>query len=120
MEIDSSSSNGRVDLDESATEDTFENATGAVLQHKQEQACRAAKANVFKPHKLHDLSIFVADTGAICHIKTNTQGMTNLKKIQKTVRMGQSSVKIIFQGDYECEAQQVDGTVLHLKQAATY
>ena len=60
---------------------------------------------------MSDQNLFIADTGATCHIKTDSTGLTNLRKVSKTVQMGQSSVKILFQGDYECEAHQTDGTV---------
>ena len=77
-----------------------------------EEAYRTAMSSIpIEPRKMRDPNLFIADTGATCHIKVDTKGMTNLRKVNKTVRMGQSSVKILFQGNYECEAHQVDGTV---------
>ena len=80
-------------------------------EYEYEHACKAAESSSIKRNKLQDPNIFVADTGATCHIKVNTQGMTNLRRVNKSVRMGQSSVKILFQGDYECKARQIDGTI---------
>ena len=80
-----------------------------------EEAYRAVNSTghqgLLKPRKMSDRDLFIADTGATCHIKTDSTGLTNLRKVNKTVRMGQSSVKILFQGDYECKAHQTDGTV---------
>ena len=80
-----------------------------------EEAYRAVNSTgspgLIKPRKMSDRNLFIADTGATCHIKTDSTGLTNLRKVNKTVRMGQSSVKILFQGDYECKAHQRDGTI---------
>ena len=59
--------------------------------------------SLVKPPKMSNQNLFIADTGATCHIKTNSACLTNLQKVNKTVCMGQLSVKILFQGDYECK-----------------
>ena len=68
-----------------------------------EEAYRAVNStghsSLIKPRKMSDRNLFIADTGATCHIKVDSTGLTNLKKVNKTVRIGQSSVKILFQGD---------------------
>ena len=63
-----------------------------------------------KKKNFQDSTIFIADTGATCHIKTDTIGLTNLRKLNGSVKMGRSTVKIDFQGDYPCYAEQIDGT----------
>ena len=68
-------------------------------------------SGLIKPRKMSNRNLFIADTGARCHIKVDSTSLTNLQKVSKTVRMGQSSVKILFQGDYECKVHQTDGTV---------
>lgn len=74
-------------------------------ESEHEHTCKAAEPVPMKTNKLKTPNIFVADTRSTCHIKVNTQGMTNLLCVNKRVYMGQSSVKIISQSDYECEAQ---------------
>ena len=56
-------------------------------------------------------NLFIVDTGATYHIKMDNMALANLQKVSKTVKMGQLFVKVLFQGDYECEAHQTDGTI---------
>ena len=110
--------------DESSDEEESDDAAGvdpegATVKSESEpgpkEAYRAVNSTrnsgLIKPRKMSNQNLFIADTGAMCHIKVDSTGLTNLQKVSKTVRMGQLSVKILFQGDYKCEAHQTDGTV---------
>ena len=44
--------------------------------------------------------VFIADTGATCHIKVDKKGLCNIRKVDKTVRMGSLKVRVIYEGDY--------------------
>jgi hypothetical protein len=54
--------------------------------------------------------LFIADTGATCHLKTSAEGLKNIRKVKSMVKMGSSSVSIDFVGDYDAVIEQTDGT----------
>jgi hypothetical protein len=79
------------------------------LPHSNSDPDRACSAADGQKENLKDSSLFIADTGATCHIKTDTIGLTNLRRMTGNVKMGKSAVKIDYQGDYTCYAEQKDG-----------
>ena len=92
-------------MSDKSSDEEFDEAAGVDLEGataksesepEPEEAYRAVNSTgnqgLLKPRKMSDPNLFIADTGATCHIKVDSTGLTTLRKVNKTVRMGQSSV----------------------------
>ena len=65
-------------------------------------------------HKINK-DTFIADSGATCHMRYSTEGMTNLKQCKAKVTVGNSAImKSTAMGDFEGIALQDDGQAIHI------